>query len=54
MKVILTIKKGNKDPENFTRELDITPQECDYLKDAARLINYKSKENCIGVFIHQI
>lgn len=54
MKVIMTIKKGNKDPENFTRELDMTPQECEYLKEAARIINSNGKQNYIGVFVHQI
>lgn len=54
MKVIITIKRGNKDHENFTREIEITPQECEYLKDAARIINYKGNENLIGVYVRQI
>ena len=54
MKVIVTIKHGNKDPGNFTRELDMTPEECEYLQEAARIINSKGGEHFLGVFEYQI
>lgn len=54
MKVIMTIKRGNKDEKNFTRELDMTPQEYDYIKNAASVINCKGGEDFIGVYVHQI
>lgn len=54
MKVIVTIKKGNKDPENFTRELEMTPQECEYLQETARVINHNGEQQYLGVFVHQI
>ena len=50
MKVIMTIKKGNKDPENFTRELDMTPQECEYLKEA-HPIKPIARTACIPSFL---
>ena len=53
MKVILTIKKGNKDPENFTRVLELNAQECEYLKDTARIINTKGGEDFFSVYISQ-
>ena len=54
MKVIVTIKQGNKDPENFTRELDMTQQECEYLQKTARIINGKGGEELVSVYVHQI
>lgn len=54
MKVIITIKKGNKDPENFTREIDMTPQECEYLQKTARIINSKGGEQFLGVYVHAV
>lgn len=54
MKVIVTIKRGNKDTENFTRELDMLPGECAYLQEAARIINSKGGEDFLGVYVKQI
>ena len=54
MIVIMTIKRGNKDEKNFTRELEMTPQECEYLQEAARVINGKGDEEFMGVYVHQI
>lgn len=53
MKAILTIKKGNKDSKNFTREIELTAQECEYLKDTARIINEKGGEDFLSVYISQ-
>lgn len=54
MKVILTINKSNKDKENFTRELELTMRECEYLKDAARIINQKGGESFLSVHVSEI
>lgn len=54
MKVIVTIKKGNKDPENFTRELEMTPQECEDLQEAARVINHNGEHQYLGIYVHQL
>ena len=52
MEVIVTIKKGNKDPENFTRELEMTPQECEYLQEAARVINHNGEHQYLGIYVN--
>ena len=54
MKVIVTIKAGNKAAENFCQELDMTPQECEKLKDIARRVNQRAGEECITAYVHQI
>lgn len=54
MKVIMTIKQGNMDKGNFTRELDVTPQECDYLKQAARIINQNGGQEFVGIYVKEI
>lgn len=54
MKVIVTIKDGNKASENFCKELDMTPQECDKLQAIARKVNERAGEECITAYVHQI
>lgn len=54
MKAILTIKSGNKDNKNFTRIIDMTAEEYDYIKETAIAINSKGGENFIDVFVFQI
>lgn len=54
MKVIVTIKEGNKAADNFTQEFDMTPQEYDKLKEISRAINSKAGEECITAYVHQI
>lgn len=54
MQVIVTIKQGNKDPRNFTRELEMTQQECEYIQKTARIINSKGGEQFIGVYVHRL
>lgn len=54
MKVIVTIKEGNKAVDNFCQELDMTPQKCEKLKDIARKINHLAGEECITAYEHQI
>lgn len=50
MKAILTIKNGDKDSKNFCRELEIAPEEYDYLCDVSR----KSGEKFLSVYVSQI
>lgn len=48
MKVIVTIKRHNKDANVFCKEIEMTPQEYDNLKDISR-------DNCIvSAYVHQI
>lgn len=54
MKVILTIKEGNKAADNFCKELDLTPQECDKLQEIARKVNALAGQECITAYVHQI
>ena len=54
MKVIVTIKRHNKDENVFCKEIEMTPQEYDNLKDIARLVNYKAKSECVSAYVHQI
>ena len=54
MKVIVTIKRGNKDINAFCKEIDMTPQECDNLMGIVREINQKAQEECISAYVHQI
>lgn len=54
MKAILTIKRGNKDAKNFTKELNVTPQEYDYIKEAACIINSKGGEEFISIYLFEI
>lgn len=54
MKVILTIKRGNKDANAFCKEVDMTPQECDNLMGIVREINRKAQEECASAYVSQI
>lgn len=54
MKVILTIKQGNKDERNFTRVLEVAPQEYDYLIETARIINHDGGQQYMGVYIMEV
>lgn len=54
MKVIVTIKDGNKAAESFCKELEMTPQECDLLQDIARKVNNRAGEQCVTAYVHQI
>jgi len=54
MRVIVTIKAGNKAAESFCQELEMTLQECEKLKDIARKVNQRAGEECITAYVHQI
>lgn len=54
MRVILTLKAGNKAETNFCRDLEMTPQECDQLKDICQAINDKVGEDCASAYVYQI
>ena len=54
MKVILTIKRNNKDANIFCEEIEITPHEYDNLKDIAIEVNRKAGQECLSAYIHQI
>jgi hypothetical protein len=54
MKVIVTIKRSNKDANAFCKEIDMTLQECDNLMNIVREINQKTQEECISAYVHQI
>lgn len=54
MKVIVTIKRHNKDANVFCKEIEMTPQEYDNLKEIARLVNFKAESECISAYVHQI
>ena len=54
MKVIMTIRQGNMDKGNFTRELDVTPQECDYLKRCALEARNNGGKPYIEVMVSEI
>jgi len=54
MKVILTIKEGNKAKENFCKEIDLTPQEYDKLKKIVRRVNTMQGQECVTAYVHQI
>jgi len=53
MKAILTITSGNKDSKNFTRDLEVTPDEYEYLKRCERFIN-QGDNHFIGVHLYQL
>lgn len=52
MKVIMTLKQGNTDEKNFTRELEVTPQEYEYLMETSSCINQNGEEY-MGVYIYK-
>ena len=54
MKVIMTIRQGNMDEVNFTRELEITPQEYDYLKQTARTINQNGGQEFMNIYVKEV
>lgn len=54
MKVIITIKRGNKDANVFCKEVEMLPQECDNLHSIVREINAKCGEDCISAYVSQI
>lgn len=54
MKVIMTIRQGNMCETNFTRELDVTPQECDYLKETARIINQNGGQEFMNIYVKEV
>ena len=54
MKVIMTIKDGNKAEHNLCRDIEMSPQEYDFLKEVCRNINQKTGEECITAYVYQI
>ena len=54
MKVILTIKRGNKDAIPFCKEIELSPQECDTLKEIVRSVNSKAGEECVTAYVKQM
>ena len=54
MKVIVTIRRNNKDANVFCKEIEMTPQEYDNLKDIAIEVNHRAEQECLSVYIHQI
>ena len=54
MKVILNIKRHNKDTNGFSKEVDMTPQEYDLLKEVASEVNHRADNSCISVIVSEI
>ena len=54
MKVIITIKRHNKDANAFCKEVEMTPQEYDNLKEIAVEVNHRAEQGCLSAYIHQI
>ena len=54
MKVILNIKRHNKDAKAFCKEIEITPQEYDNLKAITIEVNHKTGDECLSVYVSQI
>lgn len=54
MKVIITIKRHNKDANAFCKEIEMTPQEYDNLKEIAIEVNHRSEQECLSVYIHEL
>ena len=54
MKVILTIKEGNKAETNFCKEIEVTPQECDKLQEIARKVNALNGQECVTAYVCSI
>jgi hypothetical protein len=55
MKVIVTIKRNNKDANDvFCKEIEMTPQEYDNLKEIAIEVNHRAEQGCLSAYIHQI
>ena len=54
MKVIVTIKRHNKDANGFSKEVDMTPQEYELLKEIAIEVNHRAGNGCISVIVYEI
>ena len=54
MKVIVTIKRHNKDANPFCKEIEMTPQEYDNLKEIAIEVNHRAEQGCLSALVHQI
>jgi hypothetical protein len=54
MKVILNVKRHNKDANGFFKEVDMTPQEYDLLKEIASEVNHRAGNVCISVIVSEI
>ena len=54
MKVILNIKRHNKDVNAFCKEVDMTPQEYDLLKEIGIEVNHRAGNECLSVYVIQI
>jgi len=54
MKVILNIKRHNKDANGFSKEVDMTPQEYDLLNEIASEVNHRDSNSCISVIVSEI
>lgn len=53
MKVIFNIKRHNKDANGFSKEVDMTPQEYDLLKEIAGEVNHRAGNGCISVIVSE-
>ena len=54
MRVILNIKRHNKDANGFCKEVDMTPQEYDLLNEIASEVNHRAGNDCISAFVFEI
>ena len=54
MKVIVTIKRNNKDANAFCKEIEMTPQEYDNLKEIAIEVNHRAQQQCLSAYVYQI
>ena len=54
MKVIVTIKRNNRDANVFCKEIEMTPQEYDNLKEIAIEVNHRAEQECLSAYIHQL
>lgn len=54
MKVILNIKRHNKDANGFSKDVDMTPQEYDLLKEIAIDVNHRAGNDCVSVYVSEL
>ncbi len=53
MKAILNIKRHNKDANAFCKEVIMTPQEYDLLKEIAIEVNHRAGNDCVSVYVFE-
>lgn len=54
MKVIVTARDGNKNPECFCRDLEMTPEEYEILHEVSLHIKQETGVDYLTAYIHEI